>query len=159
MIKSIVTNIKDLRKSCELVTKEDDIKSIVQDLKDTLTNFSHKAIGLSANQIGYNKRISYIRIPKDKNPETKMWNYNEYILINAKILEKARPVQVKNESCLSFPGVPVMTKRFVFVTVEYLDENMKIQTKMFQDLEGLCVQHEIDHQNGITIFDRKWRAK
>ena len=158
MIKSIITNINELRHPCQEVTKDDNIKEIIQDLKDTLNTFSRKAIGLTANQIGINKKISYIKIPKsiDKNKEIK---YNEYILINAKIIEKDKPIQTKNESCLSFPGIGIITRRYIFVTVEYLNEDMKLHTGLMQDLEAICVQHEIDHQNGITIFDRKWRNK
>jgi peptide deformylase len=156
MIRPIITNIKELRKPCELVTKEDNIKEIIRDLKDTLE--SKKCIGLTANQIGINKRISYIKIPKsiDKN---KQIQYNEYILINAKIIEKERPIQVKNESCVSFPGIGVITRRYIFIIVESLDEQMKIQTRILQDLESICVQHEIDHTLGLTIFDKKWRSK
>jgi peptide deformylase len=59
---------------------------------------------------------------------------------------------------LSFPGVGVITRRYVFATVEYYNEKMELQTGILQDLEAICIQHEIDHQNGITIFDRKWVA-
>jgi peptide deformylase len=151
--KSIITNRQLLEKPCELITKEDNIKEIIQDLKDTLNTFSNKAVGLSANQIGINKRISYIKIPKAVNKEIQ---YTEYVIINAKILEKERIIQVKNESCLSFPGIPVTTKRYVFITVEYYNEKMEPQTRILQDFEALVIQHECDHQSGITIFQRKW---
>jgi peptide deformylase len=156
MIKPIVTNIKELRQTCQDVTKDDNIKDIIQDLKDTLE--SKKCIGLTANQIGINKKISYIKIPKsiDKN---KQIQYNEHILINAKIIEKDKPIQVKNESCVSFPGVGIITKRFVFSIVQYYNEKMELKTGIYQDLESICIQHEIDHQSGLTIFDRKWRSK
>lgn len=156
MIKTIVTNINELRRPCEEVTKDDDIKIIIQDLKDTLA--TKQGFGISANQIGYNKKISYIKLPKSIN-KNKEVEYKEYVLINAKITEKERPIQVKNESCLSFPGVGVITKRFVFCTIEYLNEKREIQTRLIQDLEAIVVQHEIDHQFGIVLFDKKWRAK
>ena len=94
----IVTDIRELRKPCQEVTKEDNIKEIIQQLKDTLESVG--GLGISANQIGIQKKISYLKIPKftDKKIE-----FNEYILINAKIIEKSRPIQIKNESCLSFP--------------------------------------------------------
>lgn len=147
----LVTNIAELSKQCQEVTKEDNIKEIVQKLKDTLACYN--GIGLSANQIGIQKKISYIKIPSFENKEFKL---KEYVLINAKIIEKDRPIQVKGESCLSFQGVQVITKRFVFITVEYLDENLKSQVMAVQDLESLAIQHEVDHQLGITLFDRKW---
>jgi len=152
----IVTNIRELRQPCQEITKEDNIKEIIQDLKDTLA--IKNGVGLSANQIGINKKISYIKMPKGISKDKKI-DYNEYILINAKIIEKDRPIQVRGESCLSFPGVSVITKRYVFITATYLDENLRERTGLFQDLEAICVAHEIDHQNGVTIFDRKWRSK
>lgn len=110
----IVTNIDLLRKSCAVVEKGDDVGGIVRSLKETLANSN--GIGLSANQIGINKRISYVKIPKfvDKNKEVQ---YNEYVLINAKIIEHDRPIRVNNEGCVSFRGVYVNTRRYVFITV------------------------------------------
>jgi peptide deformylase len=151
----IITNIDLLRKPCTAVEKGENVSKIIQDLKDTLANTG--GIGLSANQIGINKRISYVKVPKFVN-KNKEIQYNEYVLINAKIIEHDRAIRVNNEGCVSFHGVYINTRRYVFITVEYLNEKLEQQTGMFQDLDGLCVQHEIDHQNGITIFDRKWVA-
>jgi peptide deformylase len=156
MIRPIITNIKELRIPCQEIIKSDNIKELIQDLKDTLE--SKKGLGLSAAQIGINKRISYIKIPKFVN-KNKEIQYNEYILINAKIIEKNRPIRVNNESCLSFPGLGITTRRYVFITVEYYNEKIELQTTMFQDLEAICVQHEIDHQHSMTLFERKWGAK
>jgi peptide deformylase len=155
----IVTDINRLKLPCIDVQKDEDISTIVSHLKRALNNFSHKAVGLSANQIGYNKKVSYIRLPISKNKETNKWDYKEYIMINPKIIEKDRSVQIQNESCLSFSGISVNTKRYVFITVEYLNEKMEIQTRVVQDLEALVIQHELDHLNGLTIFDRKWRSE
>lgn len=151
----LVASLLELKKSCELVAKEDNIQEIVQKLKNTLIYYN--GLGISANQIGINKRISYIKIPKVT--KDKKIEYNEYILINAKIIEKDRPTKITNEGCLSFPGISVITRRYVFITVEYFDEKMQLQTMAYQDLEALIFQHEIDHQFGKTIFDRKWRKK
>jgi len=154
--KPIVTNIEELKRPCQEVNKNDNLIQLIQDLKDTLE--TKHGLGISANQIGINKRISYVKIPKfqDKNGK---WNYNEYILINAKIIEKDKPIKVQGEMCLSFPGISIITKRYVFCTIEYYNEKFELQTAIAQDLEALTIQHECDHQNGITIFDRKWRAK
>jgi peptide deformylase len=155
-VRPIVSNLAELRKCCLPVEKGENISDIIQALKDT--SESKHGWGISANQIGINKKISYIKIPKfiDKN---KQIVYNELVLINAKIVEHDKPVKVMNEGCLSFPGVHVHTRRYVFITVEYLNEKMEPQAMSYQDMEALAMQHEIDHQNGITIFDKKWRAK
>jgi peptide deformylase len=154
--KSIITNINELRKPCQEVTKEDNIKDLLKDLKDTCV--STNGWGCSANQVGINKKVSYIRVPK-MDQKTKKIEFTELYLINAKIVERARPYIVKNEGCISFPGLSVQTDRYVFITVSYLDEKYQEQTTMLQDYEALAVQHEIDHQNGITIFDRKHKAR
>lgn len=157
MVKSIITNIQELRKPCELVTKEDNYKEIIQDLKDTL--IAHPTgMGLAANQIGICKKICYIRILVGVDPDKKP-HYIERVLINPKIIEKDRAIKLVGEGCLSFPGVTVTTKRFVFVTVEYLDEELKPQIGSFQDYESFAIAHEYDHLCGLTIFDKKWKAK
>ena len=155
-IKKIITDISILRKSCQLVTKEDNIDEIINSLKETLKSIG--GLGLSTNQIGYNKQISYCKIPK-LNSKTKQLEYNEIILINPKIIEKERKIIFKNEGCLSIPYIRVDTDRYVFITVKNHDKNLKEQIFMAQDLESFVIQHELDHLNGITILERKHRKK
>jgi len=157
MIRPLVTLITELKKPCLPVEKNENIKEIIQDLKDTLTKVG--GLGITANQIGINKKISYIRIPKTIDQKTKKIEYTELVFINAKIIEKSNPIKVTNEGCLSFRGVEVTTQRYIFITLQFENEKKEIQTGIFSDLEGFAVQHETDHQNGITIFDRKWRAR
>jgi peptide deformylase len=154
-IKPIVTSLSELQKPCFLVENKENISQIIQDLKDTLKTFSNKALGLSANQIGYNKQIAYIRIPKEINEKTNEVKYNDFIIINPKIIEKARKIIYKKERCLSLPGIAVDTDRYAFVALHYCDENFKEYTAMFQDLEALVIQHEIGHLQGKTIYDFK----
>jgi len=155
--KPIITNIDALKVYCLEVRKDEDIQHIIKDLKETLTY--RGGLGLSANQIGYNKRISYIKVPNKIDPKTREITWTELILINAKIIEKTSPIKVRDEQCLSFLGVSVTTKRYVFITVEYLDEKLEKRTVVVQDLESLVFQHEIAHQEGKTIFDFKWKAQ
>jgi len=154
----IVTNINELRKPCLPVEKGEDVKQIIIELKETLNKFSSKALGLSANQIGYNKSVCYIRVPyfdqKNKKIEIK-----ELLLINPKIVEKETKIINKNEGCLSLPGIRVDTERYVYITLYYVDENFKEHTLLAQDLESLVIQHEYDHLAGITLFERKHKSK
>jgi peptide deformylase len=152
----IITNINELKKSCKEITNEDNIKEIIQKLKDTLDCYS--GYGLSANQIGIQKKISYCKLPKYDAKDKKL-EFTEIVIINPKIIEKDRKIVVKQEGCLSIPYINVDTDRYVFITVEYQDEKLDKRTALFQDLESLVVQHEIDHLNGLTIFDRKHKAR
>ena len=156
MIKSIISNIKELRKPCEEVKKDENIKDIIQDLKDTLA--TKKGYALAANQIGINKKIAYCKIPK-LNMQEKKLEYSEYVLINPKIVEKERKYIHKQEGCLSFPGLRIDTDRYVFIVVQFLNENFQPQTAVMQDLEAAIVQHECDHIEGRTIFDRKHKRR
>ena len=152
MIRTIVTDIKELRKPSEVVTKHDDIKAIITDLKDTLIA-NPSGIGLSAVQINVKKRISYLRIPKSKT------EFDEYVLINPQISEKIGKACSFKEGCLSFKGIQVITSRYVTVAVEYYDIDFIKIFKIFSGLEAIAVQHEIDHINGICIFQRKHKAR
>lgn len=156
MSKPIITNINELRKKPEIVMPDEDVSKIIADLKETLIS-QKRGWGLSANQIGYNKKISYIRMPtgvKDKKLQ-----YFELIMINPKIIEHEKCIRVNKEECLSFPGILVDTDRYVFITVEYENEKREKQTELYQDLQALCIQHETDHCYGRTIFDRKHKRR
>ena len=153
----LVTNLLELNKPCQDVTKEDNIDEIVEKLKNTLLQLN--GYGLSANQIGINKKISYIKHPKKFNMQFKKWEYEEIILINPKIIECDKLIQVKGEQCLSLPGLAVNTARYIFITVINHDKNLNEKLFSSQDLEGLIIQHESDHTIGKTILDRRWRSR
>lgn len=157
MIRPIITSYSELKKPCLELEKNENAKEIIQDLKDTLAKAG--GFGISANQISIQKKVSYIKIPKKINPQTKKIEYEEMILINPKIIEKSNPIQVQNEGCISFPGLEINTKRYIFITVQFENEKREMQTGIFSDLESIAVQHETDHLNGITILERKWKAK
>lgn len=158
MVQKIITNLNELRKPSCLVAPDEDIKALIQDLKDTVINCK-RSWGLSANQIGILKKVSYIRMPQQVDPKTKEIKYFELVMINSKIIEKDKKVEVKREECLSLPGLYINTDRYVFITLEYEDEQWKKQTVLLQDMEALAVQHEYDHTIGLTILDRKHRSK
>lgn len=156
--KKIITNIDALRVPCLEIRPDEGVTHIIKDLKEAHVHYG--GLGISANQIGYNRKISYIKIFKRFDPKTKEFEYSEYIMINPQIIEKDKPTKVIGEGCLSFPGVFVDTKRYVYCTCQYEDENRKPQVISVQDLESFAIQHEYDHSVlSLTIFDRKWKAK
>ena len=109
-------------------------------------------IGLAAPQIGVLKRACVINV---KEP---------IVLINPRIVEKSEETFPFAESCLSYPGKRVKTKRYVDITVEADNHEGQLffsaDSKDIKDaFECVCVQHEIDHLNGITMFDREIKLK
>ena len=113
---------------------------------------SENGIGLAANQIGINKRVCVINV---KEP---------LVLINPKIVEKSKEQFVFPEGCLSFPDSKIKTKRHQNIVVEADNHEGKLSfsanSKDINDaFECVCVQHEIDHLDGITMFDREFRQE
>ena len=113
---------------------------------------SDNGIGLAANQIGIDKRVCVINV---KEP---------LVLINPKIVEKSKEQFVFPEGCLSFPDSKVKTQRHQDIVVEADNHEGKLSfsanSKDINDaFECVCVQHEIDHLDGITMFDREFRQE
>lgn len=146
----IITNLNELHKPCLPVTSAEEAKQLEATLIEAL-NEHPNGMGLSANQIGIQKRISIIRYDK----------FGEEValtLINAKITEKAEKFHWKEE-CLSLPHVAVEVGRWGYIKVECVNTDMEPQTLFLQGLQGTVAQHELDHQQSMTILDRKYRAR
>ena len=138
----LITNIIDLRKKSEKA-EFNEIDNLVEKLELELSKYK-TGIGLSAIQIGILKKISIIRTPN-----------LQLNLINPIIIQKYDKFRFKGEACLSFPGLVIDTSRYYEIVV-INNEKEKI---IFVGLEAVIVQHEIDHLNGLTILDRKWRKR
>ena len=144
----IVTEKNKLTTPCEVVSLkdgEDIAANLLQELRQ-----SESGIGLAANQIGINKRVCVINV---KEP---------LVLINPEIIERSEKEFIFPEGCLSFPDKKIRTKRNVSIKVK-ADNHKEIisfsaDSKDVNDaFECVCVQHEIDHLDGITMFDREFR--
>ena len=113
---------------------------------------SENGIGLAANQIGINKRVCVINV---KEP---------LVLINPKIVKKSKEQFIFPEGCLSFPDDKIKTQRHQDIVVEADNHQSKLSfsanSKDINDaFECVCVQHEIDHLDGVTMFDREFKSQ
>lgn len=136
----IVTDLSILRKKSEPATAEE-AKEIIKHLEDSLD--LSKGVGLSAVQIGILRQVAIIRLPKFR-----------IDIVNPVILQKGTPFKMEGEGCLSLPCLAIDTRRywqFSFVSQEIL--------YTLENIQAIACQHEIDHLNGLTILNRKWRAK
>jgi peptide deformylase len=144
----IITDKNKLETPCEIVSIKEGEEIGVRLLHE-LRESKIPGVGLAANQIGINKRVCIVNV---KEP---------LVLINPKIVEKSEETFVFPEGCLSFPKKHIRTSRYVSVTVEADNHDDKLSfsadSKDIDDaMECVCVQHEIDHLDGITMFDRKF---
>ncbi|MBC8427969.1 MAG: peptide deformylase [Candidatus Pelagibacter sp.] len=147
----IITEKSKLQTICEKVETLDEGEEIGAKLLKELSN-NKRGIGLAANQVGINKRVCVINV---KEP---------IVLVNPRIVETSEETFVFPEGCLSFPNKHIRTTRFVEIVVE--TDNHDSQLSFSADGEDVnnafecaCVQHEIDHLDGITMFDREWKQE
>jgi len=143
----IIKDISKLKHKCKEVTDFKNAEKIAAELLNELSN-SKNGIGLAANQIGYDERICVVNV---KEP---------IVLINPKIIDKSKETFVFAEGCLSFPNKKIKTTRHISVSVECdnIDSTLFFtadSNKLEDALECACIQHEIDHLDGITMFDRQ----
>ena len=124
-----------LSQKSENINDVNEIKELIQDLKDTLHAIPD-AKGLSAIQIGVNKKVCICS-----------WGGDEVLLVNP-VITRSRGEQEYLEGCLSVPGVYKKVTRFQKVWCSYLDENGEQQEIAQGGRMSDIIQHELDHFEG-----------
>lgn len=121
----------------------DQVRALLDDMVETM--YDDKGCGLAANQINLLSRMIVMDCSKEQNQPIK--------LINPEVLWKSEETWTNKEGCLSFPDAFVDVTRAKKVAVRYLDTRGIEQEQAFDEYWAICVQHEIDHLNGITFID------
>lgn len=133
---------KCLRQKAESVPEvNDDVRALVQDLKDTCR--AYRANGLAAPQIGISSRVFVTQVNESE----------PTVFINPEIVNPEDHGFEMKEGCLSFPGVEEIITRFGDVTIRALDVNGVEFTLSLDGLEAVAVQHEYDHLDGVLFID------
>ncbi len=134
-------------KSSPIDKVDAEIKKLAADMFDTM--YAERGIGLAAVQVGILKRmlIADVTWREEEGPG------EQHVLINPEIIEADKEPHVYKEGCLSFPDQFADVTRPKTVRVRYLDVNGKQQEQTFEGLLATCIQHEIDHINGIVFVD------
>jgi len=133
-----------LRTKAQPVTEvNDEIRTIISNMFDTM--YAENGVGLAATQVDIHQRIVVIDVSENKE--------QPYVLINPEITRKSDDTLINEEGCLSVPGCYAKVDRSVDVTVTALDENGKEFTLDGDELLAICIQHELDHLNGILFVD------
>ena len=146
-VKTILTEPnKLLRQISEPVSQVGELeRGLMNDMLDTM--YESNGIGLAAIQIGVPKRIIVMDISKDKD------NKNPMYFVNPIIRNKNEEILTYEEGCLSVPGQFAEIDRPSQCEVEYLDYNGNKQNLKVEGLLATCIQHEIDHLEGILFID------
>ncbi len=136
-----------LRKEARRISKVDDsIRDLAKDMLRSM--YTAKGIGLAAPQIGINKQLLVI----DLDIETP--SSPPLILINPEISNESATVETYEEGCLSIPGVYLNVIRPSEITLSFRDEMGRPKKMKADGLVARCIQHEMDHLNGVLFVDR-----
>lgn len=130
----------------EQITAE--IHELTRNMFDTM--YHEKGIGLAAVQVGVHKRVLVADVEwrdEDGTPGT------QYVIINPEIVENSPELNIYKEGCLSLPEQFAEVTRPKGIRIRYTDLNGSQQEATFEGLLATCIQHEIDHLNGIIFVD------
>lgn len=130
----------------EIVRNFSELKTLVPDMIDAM--IAAKGIGIAAPQIGKNIRCAIIHKDADKSLAEHL------VIVNPKIFSASRETEIKNEGCLSIPGVDVPIARHKKIKVRFTDIYGNEHKVKAVNFFARVLQHEIDHLDGILITDR-----
>ncbi len=135
-----------LKKECEPVEAvNDEIKTLLDDMLETM--YAAPGIGLAAPQIGVMKRVVVMDVSDDKDKPEPLK------LINPEIIWESEETSIYQEGCLSIPEQYADVERPAEVGMRYMDENGETHEIEADGLLATCIQHEIDHLDGVLFTD------
>ncbi len=138
-----------LRSKCEEVQEiTEELKQFMDDMLETM--YHQQGVGLAAPQVG---KLVRIFVMDCKQNEQEPVQGNPIKMVNPVIIWRSEELNEYEEGCLSLPNIQHKVTRPAEVEVEYLDENGKKQSLKASGLSATCIQHEIDHLNGITLLN------
>ena len=133
------------QKSVKVDDVNDELRSLMDDMLETM--YAAPGIGLAAIQIGVPKRV--IVIDLSKNDEKK----NPLYFVNPEIISSSSIDAAYEEGCLSVPGQFAEISRPDKCTIQFLNYDVKEQILHAEGLLATCIQHEVDHLEGILFID------
>ena len=148
------------RKADEVPQVDDELRALIDDMFETM--YHAEGVGLAGPQIGISRRVIVVDVHDEVT--------EPFALVNPRLLEASPDVEKGEEGCLSIPGLTAFVERAARVVVEGLDRNGEPLRIEGTGLLGRCLQHEIDHLNGVLFVDkvsplqrnmltRKWKKR
>ena len=132
--------LRTVAKPVEMV--DDAIKTLVKNMFETM--YDAPGIGLAATQVDFHQRLIVIDVSDEQN--------QPLCLINPEIIEKSGEIELE-EGCLSVPNYYENVKRANDIKVRALNQNGEKFEMEASEILAICIQHEIDHLNGILFVD------
>jgi peptide deformylase len=124
---------------------DDDIRRLMDDMLETM--YAAPGVGLAAPQVGISKRVIVVDVARTGDAPEPMQ------MANPEIIEASSERSTVEEGCLSLPEHFAEVKRPERVRVRYLDRENEIREQEMDGFLATCVQHEIDHLDGVLFVD------
>ena len=122
---------------------DDELRALMDDMVETM--YEADGIGLAAIQVGVDKRVIVMDFSEDRN--------DPKYYVNPVITPLTEDLKPYQEGCLSVPDVFDDVERPARVKVEYLDYDGEMREEIAEDLFAVCIQHEMDHLEGVVFID------
>ncbi len=141
-----------LRIVAEPVTVVDDeIRTLMDDMLETM--YAAPGVGLAAVQVGVNRRVVVLDVAREEDDRQPM------MFANPEVTWTSQETSVHEEGCLSIPKIYEEVERPARCKVSYLDRDGVLREIHCDGMLATCIQHEIDHLNGILFIDHISRLK
>jgi peptide deformylase len=148
------TRLRQISKPVEAV--DDGIRALIADMFETM--YAAPGIGLAAIQVGVPKRLLVIDL-QEKDEETGTVIRAPRVFINPEITPLGEDYSVYNEGCLSVPDQYADVERPASIRAKWLDADGKAHDEQLDGMIATCLQHEMDHLEGILFFDHLSKLK
>jgi peptide deformylase len=143
-------------KSQPVTAFDDKLQTLIDDMFETM--YDAPGIGLAAIQVSVAQRLLVIDL-QEKDEETDTSIRNPMVFINPEILEESEEVTVYSEGCLSVPEQYADVARPAVIKAKWLDRDGKEHVETLDGLLATCLQHEMDHLEGILFIDHLSKLK
>ena len=143
--------------STPVETVDDGIRTLVADMFETM--YDAPGIGLAAIQVGVPKRILVIDLQPDPEEEGGERIREPRVFINPEVTWESDEQSVYNEGCLSVPDLYAEVERPAVVRATWLDETGAAHDEQIDGMLATCLQHEMDHLNGVLFYDHLSKLK
>ncbi|MGD9810256.1 MAG: peptide deformylase [Sphingobium sp.] len=144
--------------STDVEAIDDALRTLIDDMFETM--YEAPGIGLAAIQVGVPKRVLVIDLQEPESEEEGAPAVRSpRVFINPQILEGSEQVAIYNEGCLSVPEQFAEVERPATVRASWMDREGRIHEQTIDGLLATCLQHEMDHLNGVLFIDHLSKLK
>jgi peptide deformylase len=137
--------------SAKVETVDDDLRALMDDMLETM--YAAPGIGLAAVQVGVPKRVIVMDLARGEDPPAPQY------FVNPEILWASEETQPYEEGCLSVPDIYDEVERPARVRLRYLNYQGEQVEEAAEGLYAVCIQHEMDHLEGVLFIDYLSRLK